>query len=245
MDLRRARRHVLRVRGRWLHRPRVFRESDIGTTTEPVAPANPSVLRLPARSAHTRFRSTWPDRDLGAGRSPFFVCVTAPDKGMQTTAVIVEHHGETPETALWLTPHVRVPTSHPTDNQTLGAADTCWYRAKMGYTWASHSFGAQWDENFELVGAGPGVVTLTQYDPVTLQARGSIVNNSVGIETETVRVAGGEEFLFGLTRADVTNGAIHVKWNSPVAYLPAATRRSCSTCRRRQGSTSWATTRSR
>jgi endonuclease/exonuclease/phosphatase family metal-dependent hydrolase len=146
-------------------------------------------------------------------RHPFFISVrhrtgqTGP-----TLIAVLEHRGETPETAIWLSPHVEAESGFPA-GQPLGADDTCWFKADPDTIYS----GSARNETFQLRNPTGHKARLERHDP-PLSTHESVGGSGPAFNL-VYSTAGGTTVLLALSRSDQQDTGFGLTWISPVTYV--------------------------
>lgn len=149
-----------------------------------------------------------------AADQPFYLAVSPRKKkttGKRIIAVL-EHHGETAETAIELTPNDWIQSGHPL-GEPLGATDTCWFRAHLPATFG----GLERAEEFVVRKPGDVRVAIT-----ILDASQTELSTAEGTQHEisaSVDTIGDEKVFVTVRRAKVHAFPVEVNWASNVSYL--------------------------
>jgi endonuclease/exonuclease/phosphatase family metal-dependent hydrolase len=149
-----------------------------------------------------------------APRTPFFIAVRKKGRGSGLITVL-EHHGDSPASAIWLSPHVEVKSGHPA-GQRLGSTDECWFKARTQELYA----GGTRDEVFHLHNPTHDRAVLTRHG-TDLNPRDSVGGNQSDHDLKH-NTAGGEVVLLGLTRVSHQAAGFTLLWDSPVTYVHLA-----------------------
>ena len=194
-------------------RVRTFLETELST---PVSlKATLSVTDLPPEAQEPLLEQVPVDHtgSTFATRLPFFIALQldAVDPGPATVAVF-EHLGDTPERAIWLTPHAEVRSGFPA-GQPLGIDDICWFRAKFPTTFA----GTPHEETFVFRNGTGATLTATVCDTALTEL--DAVDGAQSELNLTATAAGGEERLIALCRDSIDAAGFTCYWDSPLTYL--------------------------
>ena len=144
---------------------------------------------------------------------PFYVAVRSrKNKTGPRSLFVLEHHGESPATAIGLTAHTVTPTSFPV-GQKLGDEDKCWFKAKLPATFAGDSR----DEAFNASNPDGVQCSVTLLDSAhQALAREDDTSKEINIDYSTT----GDELVFVVLRRDDVNDVnFAMTWQSPVSYL--------------------------
>jgi exonuclease III len=193
-------------------RVRLFLDTDL--STEASMKDTLSVTDLPpAAQEGLQELPVDPEGSTFATRRPFWFALQldAVDPGAATVAVF-EHLGDAPERAIWLTPHVTVPSSFP-HGQPLGTDDICWFKAKFPTTFAGNPH----DETFTFFNDTGENLSVTLRD-TGLTKLGFVEGTQSSLDL-VVNAAGNEERLFALSRGSTDAVGFTCLWNSPLTYL--------------------------
>ena len=200
-----------------IHRPpalttRLFLDTDLSNGISPVDTL--AITDLPP-AAQAAFSEVPVDRKgtTFAARRPFFIAVqtTAVDPGPAKLSVF-EHLGDTPATAIWLTPHVSTPTSFPA-GQPLGIDDLCWFKAQLPLTFG----GLHRTEKFTFSNDTGTEIDVTEFD-TALQQLDSVSGPQTSLDLN-IDTTGGEQRLFSIRRSSVDEVGYTCFWFSPISYL--------------------------
>jgi hypothetical protein len=148
-------------------------------------------------------------------REPFFLRIrgVSPQFVGQAPFAIVQHAGESAETALVLHPHLAVNPGLP-QGQKLGTADECWFRADRPERFSRSPY----DDRFVLANPARADVRVELRDAARVPRDWDSTGGDAA-ELELHRVAGAETIFLVLTRADVNQVGFSLTWDSPVSYL--------------------------
>ena len=224
-----------------IHRPpalttRLFLDTDLSNAISPVDTL--AITDLPP-AAQAAFSEVPVDRKgtTFAARRPFFIAVqtTAVDPGPAKLSVF-EHLGDTPATAIWLTPHVSTPSSFPA-GQPLGIDDLCWFKAQLPLTFG----GLHRTEKFTFSNDTGTEIEVTEFD-TALQQLDSVSGPQTSLDLN-VDTTGGEQRLFLIRRSSETKSDIHAS-GFPRSRTLRSIDRSDSMSATNQVPTGLATTRS-
>jgi hypothetical protein len=199
-----------------------FRRSDL---THELASTDLSMGTLPPAvhaSLQGSFVSVAPRfEDKGsvyASREPFFLRFRGASAAFsgQSLFAVVQHHGESPETAFVLQAHQPLNPGLPS-GQKLGTTDDCFFRADRLERFSK----APYDDRFAI--SNPARASFTVKLCTVSLAPLDTPQNSSAPELELHRMAGAETVFLVLTRADVNDVDFSVTWKSALSYLTLET----------------------
>ena len=146
-------------------------------------------------------------------REPFFLRIrgVGPSFVGRAPFAVIQHAGESAETALVLHPHLAVNPGLP-QGQKLGTTDRCFFRADR----PDRFTGSPYDDLFVVANPAQAGVTVELLDagltPVDM-AGGDAA------ERKLHRVAAGETIFLVLTRDDVNQADFAITWESALSYV--------------------------
>lgn len=148
-----------------------------------------------------------------ASHQPFLIAVRHKDgQPGESHFGVMEHHGDTRATALFLRLHDFMTAPFPV-GEFLGADDMCWFKALPGKTWSATAR----VESFEITNTtGDSIDVGFAIDPGEPAVLRSGADPLLRVDHET---SGGELLLLTLKRSVIQHAGIKVFWFSPVTYL--------------------------
>lgn len=190
----------------------VYADTDISTPLRRIDELSISELPPALQTPYHRHREgVDPKGSTYASRSPLLVAVHHAHKTFHGQLFVLEHLGDSPETAITLPPHLDVEVPFPA-NQRLGDDDIAYFRIRPRPTLV----GGKRDEAVTLDLAGHSG-TLTAVDR-SLSPIGSPASGSATIE-HVFTVETPDEFYVTVERdRDDAVGQV-IRWNTPVTYL--------------------------
>jgi hypothetical protein len=146
-------------------------------------------------------------------RSPFFIALRSPAGSRPNAwAVVLEHRGESPATAIRLRLHDDAEAGFPS-GQRLGDDDVCWFKATPQPTFA----GTSRLEHFVAHNPTGRDIAFASHD-TSLQQLAEVSGAQPTLEL-TVSTSGDETLYFTIRRSDDSMVGFHVHWYSPLSYL--------------------------
>ena len=169
---------------------------------------------LPGQVANAFQRFTGDPRgETFVVREPFFILVKARLDATGTADVLLmEHRGESKETAIALILRQEVFSSFPA-NQTLGSDDLCWFRAIMPHSLSQTAR----TETFLIDNPSGGDIKASLINPSGIE-----LNAVSGSDPELnlqFDLKGGDEIFLTLQRSDQSLIGMGVTWISPLNFL--------------------------
>lgn len=144
---------------------------------------------------------------------PFYVAVRSRKQKTGTrTLLVLEHHGESPATAIGLTAHNSIPTSFPV-GQKLGDADKCWFKVLLPSTFAGDSR----DEVFVLGNPDHAQCSIALLD--IAQQELSIASGTSETISLSYNTTGDEAVFVVIRRDEVEDANFTMTWTSPLSFL--------------------------
>jgi hypothetical protein len=198
-----------------------FRRSDLTHELAPVdvlsmSKLPPSVNPPPPKTK--RFVRHFEDQGaIFAWREPFFLRFrgVSPAFSGHAPFKIIQHRGESPETAFVLQPHQLLNPELPRA-QKLGTKDECFFRADRPDRFSK----APYEDDFVLTTPAGAGATLQLCDE-NLAALATEPSSAPGLELH--RTGGAEKIFLILTRNDVNDVDFSITWLSALSYLTLET----------------------
>lgn len=191
---------------------RLFAQSDL---THPLESQGSLVVAElePALASGFREAQIDPKGSTHVSPEPFYISVRSrlAQTGQRVLAVL-EHHGESRETAIVLSPHRETDSGFPSGKR-LGNDDLCWFKAVLPPTYA----GKPHSEIFRVNNPGQRHCQVDVFD--TSMGRRASANGS-GVTVEVQHTTPGDETAFlVLRRQNIQESGFSLTWVSPVSYL--------------------------
>lgn len=200
-----------------VHKPpnlkvRLFLETDLSNAISPAGTLEITNLSPDAQSGLAELQFD-PEGTTFSAHLPFFLAVemTGVDPGPAKLSVF-EHRGDTPATAIWLSPHASTPSGFPA-GQKLGIDDICWFKASFPTTFG----GLDRLEEFAFSNETGNEITVAEFDTGLQQI--SAVSGSQATLKVDINTPGGDERLFSIQRSSVVDAGFSCFWFSPITYL--------------------------
>lgn len=193
----------------------VFSEEDL---THPLAPVGSIAAAelSPEIQAHLKERGMVPKGEVHVARRPFFVRVRASTESITGACplAVLEHRGDTPATAIILTPNLVVDPQLPS-GQKLGADDKCWFRADIPKKFDELAY----TSTFLLRNPDQKLAQVILRDAATNPVPGLIITPSAAEEIPTLANAASGTFFLTLARHSITDTKFTMEWQSPLSFL--------------------------
>lgn len=193
----------------------VFSEEDL---THPVASVGSiaSAELSPEVQAHLKERGMVPKGEVHVTRKPSFVRVRSTTEGGtgDCPLAILEHRGDTPATAISLTPNLVVDPQLPS-GQKLGADDKCWFKAEISKKFDELPY----TSTFMLRNPDQKIAQVVLRDAATNPIPGLIISPSAAPEIPTLATAASGTFFLTLARHAITDTKFTMEWQSPLSFL--------------------------
>lgn len=157
-----------------------------------------------------------PRGETHVSRTPFYVRVRAKSESATglCTVGMIEHRGESAETALALLPHVDVDPQLPA-GQMLGDEDTCWFRVHI----PSKFDGEMHTEPFVLSNPENALVSVVPNDWARQPLDGSLPGPYADLEVITEITSTGDDYYLTLKRTSLASTDFLMRWNCTLSYL--------------------------
>jgi hypothetical protein len=192
---------------------RLFAETNLSTPLQRLDNLV-SVELSPDLASAFREQVVDPKGSTFVSRERFFIAARSKTQATGSRAIVVlEHLGESPQTAIHLLPHVRVASSFPAGQHLGGAADLCWFKATLPLIFA----GTEHEERFVADNPTGGGLSLTLLDTAQ-QSLGSASGTQPEIEVARMTI-GDEQVFLTMDRADIQHSGFGLTWKSPLSFL--------------------------
>jgi endonuclease/exonuclease/phosphatase family metal-dependent hydrolase len=193
----------------------VFSEDDL---THPLASIGTiAIAELSAAlQAHLQEQGMVPKGAVHVSRKPFFVRVrSSTESGTGSCPLaILQHRGESPATAIILTPHLVVDPQLPS-GQKLGADDKCWFRADISKKFDELAY----TSTFMLRNPEQKIAQVILRDAATKPITPQIISPSAAEQIPTLATATSGTFFLTLARNSITDTKFTMEWQSPLTFL--------------------------
>ena len=193
----------------------VFSEDDL---THPLASVGPIAIAELASEIQPLLKEHGmvPKGEVHVTRKPFFVRVRASVEGGTGDCQlgVLQHRGDSPATAIILTPHLIVDPQLPS-GQKLGMDDKCWFRADISKKFDELPYASTFLlRNPEMV-----IAQVILRDAATKPVPALNISPSAAPEISTLATAASGTFFLTLARSSTTDTKFTMQWQSPLSFL--------------------------